>query len=84
VTPPQPESFVWDGTSPQDLHEWCTKTIGPGTCNYVWGGVNGYHVTIRTASGHELLRYGDAILRVGPDQLTIVRADDPMHPRNAS
>lgn len=72
MTTPRPEAWVYDGTSPQDLHAWCTNHAGPGSCNYVWGGMN-WHVTVRTVNGHEVVHYGDAVQAIGDGQLTVVR-----------
>lgn len=70
----RPPAWVYDGTSPQDLHAWCTRLVGPGSCNYVWSGAS-WDVSVRTVNGHEPVRYGDTETQVAPDQLAVQRRD---------
>lgn len=67
------QGIVYEGNNPERVAQWCQKQVGPGQCNYVWRGVTGWHVTVATTNGHEILRDGDAVIRVGLDQLSIVR-----------
>lgn len=70
-----PEGIVYDGDA-EAIQVWCRNQVGPGRCNYTWAGVNGWHVTVVTPNGHEVLRFGDAVVRLGDDILGIVRKAD--------
>lgn len=68
------KGIVYDG-NPEDVYVWCAQQLGHGRCNYTWKGVHGWHVTVVTQYGHEILRVGDAVIRVGDDMLGIVRKE---------
>jgi hypothetical protein len=68
------DGIVYDG-NPEPIREWCQNQVGPGRCNYTWHGRD-WHVTIVTANGHEVLRPGDAVIRVGDALLGIVRTGE--------
>lgn len=69
-----PDSYVYDGHDPEAVNQWCTRQVGPGRVNYTWrDGKRGWHVTVITPYGHEVLRPGDAVVKVATDQLAIRR-----------
>jgi len=67
------DGIVYDGYDAEAIWIWCRHQVGPGRCNYTWAGVRGWHITVTTPNGHEILRAGDAVVRAGDDQLMIVR-----------
>ncbi len=67
--------IVWDGGTPEGVLTWVERHVGSGRCQYSWQGVKrGWHVTVMTVNGDEVLRPGDAVIQTGNDQLGVVRA----------
>lgn len=75
MTPPKPAGYVYDGMDANAVYEWCRRQVGDGYCNYMWRGVRGWHLTVVTPSGHEVLHAGDAVIRTSDTTLGIVRKE---------
>lgn len=67
--------IVYDGNNPQAIRDWCQNNTDVDLCGYSWT-MRGWHVTVATTNGHELLHAGDSVVQVAPDRVAIVRKGD--------